>query len=128
MFYKRRKDLEIKGIESIWIEKIHNHKSILFRLFYRPANADGQCFSNIENSISTAIDTGISDIIITGDFNFNYQNAQARRKIDMLCTQFSLNQQIDQPTHYTEQSSSLIDIILVSNKDNLLFSGVGDLS
>ena len=126
IFYKRRNDLEIKGIESIWIEIIHNHKSILFGLFYRPPNADGQCFSNIEDSISLAIDTVISDIIITGDFNFNYQNVQARRKIDMLCTQFSLHQQIDQPTHYTEQSSSLIDIILVSNKDNLLFSGVGD--
>ena len=44
----------------------------------------------------------------------------------MLCTQFSLYQPIDQPTHYTEHSSSLIDIILVSNKDNLMFSGVGD--
>ena len=89
-------------------------------------NANGQYFTNIEDSNSLAIDTGISNIIVTGDFNFNYLNAQARRKIDMLCTQFSLHQPIDQPTHYTEHSSSLIDIILVSNKENLMFSGVGD--
>ena len=56
----------------------------------------------------------------------NFLNVQTRRKIDTLCTQFSLHQPIDQPTHYTEHSSSLIDIILVSNKDNLMFSGVGD--
>ena len=126
IFYKRRMDLEIRGVESIWIEVIHNHRSILYGLFYRPPNANGQYFTNIEDSISLAIDTGISNIIITGDFNFNYLNAQARRKIDMLCTQFSLHQPIDQPTHYTEHSSSLIDIILVSNKENLMFSGVGD--
>ena len=88
IFYKRRMDLEIRGVESIWIEVIHNHKSILYGLFYRPPNANGQYFTNIEDSISLAIDTGISNIIVTGDFNLNYLNAQARRKIDMLCTQF----------------------------------------
>ena len=117
IFYKRRNDLEIRGIESIWIELIHNHKSILFGLFYRPPNADGQYFSNIEDSISLAVDTGISDIIVTGDFNSNFFNAQSRRKIDMLCTKFSLHQTIDQPTHYTEHSSSLLDIVLISNND-----------
>ena len=39
IFYKRRNDLDIRGIESIWIEVIHNHQSILFGLFYRPPNA-----------------------------------------------------------------------------------------
>ena len=53
-------------------------------------------------------------------------NPQAKRKIDILCTQFSLHQAIKQPTYYTERSSSLIDIILVNNKDSLIFSGVGD--
>lgn len=90
IFYKRRDDLEIRGIESIWIEVINNHKSILFGLFYRPPNADAQYFSNIEDSISLAIDTGISNIIVTGDLNFNFLNVQARRKIDMLCTQNSI--------------------------------------
>ena len=124
--YKRRHDLELRGIESIWIELVHNHKSILYGLFYRPPNANAQYFLNIEDSVALAIDTGISDVIVTGDFNFNFFNSQSRRKIDSLCTQFSLYQSISQPTHYTEHSSSLIDVILISNKDNLLFSGVGD--
>ena len=124
--YKRRHDLELRGIESIWIELVHNHKSIFYGLFYRPPNANAQYFLNIEDSVALAIDTGISDVIVTGDFNFNFLNSQSRRKIDSLCTQFSLYQSISQPTHYTEHSSSLIDVILISNKDNLLFSGVGD--
>ena len=119
-------DLELRGIESIWIELVHNHKSIIYGLFYRPPNANAQYFLNIEDSVALAIDTGISDVIVTGDFNFNFLNSQSRRKIDSLCTQFSLYQSISQPTHYTEHSSSLIDVILISNKDNLLFSGVGD--
>ena len=35
-------------------------------------------------------------------------------------------QSIEQPTHYTVTSSSLIDILLVYNKDHLILSGVGD--
>ena len=48
------------------------------------------------------------------------------RKINSLCTQFSLYQSINQPIHFTEHSSSLIDILLVNNKDQLIVSGVGD--
>ena len=41
--------------------------------------------------------------------------------------QFSLNQSISQPTHLTEHFSSLIDIILLNNKENLILSGAADL-
>ena len=124
--YKRRKDLEIRGIECVWIEVANNNKRIMFGLFYRAPNSDANYLSSIEDSIALAVDTGIADIIITGDFDFNYLDLQSRRKIDSLCTQFSLFQTINQPTHFTEYSSSLIDIILVSNKDILILSGVGD--
>ena len=53
-------------------------------------------------------------------------NLQASRKINAVCTQFSLFQTVDEATHFTENSSSLIDLLLVSNKYNLLLSGVGD--
>ena len=72
------------------------------------------------------MDTGISVIIVTGDFNLNILNVRTSRKIEFLCSQFSFYQSVDQPTHFTEDSTSLIDIILVSNKDYLLLSGVGD--
>ena len=124
--YKRREDLEIRGIESIWIEVANKHKHILFGVFYRPPSADANYNLDIENSLYLADDTDISDIIVTGDFNLNVLNPQMSRKIDSLCTQFSLYQSINQPTHFTEHSSSLIDILLVNNKDQLTVSGVGD--
>ena len=124
--YKRRADLEISDTESIWIELINNHKHILFGLFYRPPNSDANYYTNIENSLALAVYTGLTDIIITGDLNLNLLNPQTSRKIYSLCTQFSLFQSITQPTHFTENSSSLIDVIFVTNKENLILSGVGE--
>ena len=48
------------------------------------------------------------------------------RKIESICSQFSLYQLIEEPTHFTEQSTSIIDLFFVTNKDNVVLSGVGD--
>ena len=126
LHYTRRRDIEPNGIECIWIEITLNHKRILFGLFYRPPSANAAYFSSIEDSIHLAIDTGIQDIIVTGDFNFNMSNEQLSVKVKDLCEQFSFEQVIEEPTHYTEHSSSLLDIILTNNTDHIILSGVGD--
>ena len=126
IYYKRRDDLEIRGIECIWIEVANHNKHILFALFYRPPNSNMSYPNDIKDSIALAVDTGISEIIITGDLNLNFLSSPTRRKIEALCTQYMLFQSITQPTHFTETSSSLIDVILVSNKDHLVITGVGD--
>ena len=38
---------------------------------------------------------------------------------------YNLSNIISEPTHFTESSSSLIDLFLVTNKNQLLVSGVG---
>ena len=124
--YTRRQDLELRGVECIWIELTLKHKHILFGVFYRPPNSEAVTFSAIEDSINLAVDSGVNDIIITGDFNLNMQNVQSARKITSLCEQLSLVQSIEEPTHFTETSSSLIDLLLVNNNEHLILSGVGD--
>ena len=52
--------------------------------------------------------------------------SQYARKINSLCQQFYLYQSISEPTYFTENSISLIDLLQVSNKDRIIFSGVGD--
>ena len=47
-------------------------------------------------------------------------------KINNICRQYDLHQIINEHTHFTERSSSLIDIILTSNPNSILLSGVGD--
>ena len=126
IYYKRRLDLEPRGIECIWIELVLKHKHILFGLFYRPLNSDLNYYSTMEDSIHLAVDTGINDIIITGDFNINMYNPQSARKINDFCNQFSLTQVVNEPTHFTEHSSTLIDLMLVSNPNHVILNGVGD--
>ncbi|MCG7879453.1 MAG: reverse transcriptase domain-containing protein [Candidatus Thiodiazotropha taylori] len=126
LYYKRRDDLEIHNVESIWIEIANSHKRILVGLFYRPPNSTSQLFSNIEDSIGLAVDTGINDIIVTGDFNLNVYNNVALRKIESICSQFSLYQSINEPTHFTEHSSSIIDLLFSSNRESLIVSGAGE--
>ena len=67
-----------------------------------------------------------SDIIITVDFNLNMYNSQSSRKTNDLCHQFSLTQVVNGPTHFTEHSSSLIDLMLVSNPNHVILNDVGD--
>ena len=124
--YTRRNDLEPLNIECIWIEIQLKQTRILFGLFYRPPNSDALYLSAIEDSISLALDTQISNIIVTGDFNLNVLNPHTSNKISDICTQFSLYQTITEPTHFTEHSSSLIDVVFTSDNSNILYSGVLD--
>ena len=78
----RRLDLEILNTEYIWIEVCIQTKRILIGTSYRSPNSDQTVLSNIENSIGLAIDTGISDIIIQSDFNFDLCNSATARKVD----------------------------------------------
>ena len=125
--YKRRYDLELNRLENIWVEiKLSTSRNVLYGVFYRPPNADSVYNSLIENSVSLAVDTGISDIIIIGDFNWNSLHNQSKSKIESICNQFNLVQCIEEPTHFTENSSSIIDLLFVTNKDSILTSGVGE--
>ena len=54
--------------------------------------------------------TNISDIIITGDFNFNMAQ-NALNKMSELILEYNLTQLISEPTHVTEHSSSILDLI-----------------
>ena len=95
-------------------------------LFYRPPSTNRAVDALIEDSFSLAFDSGVQDIIVVGDFNYNPSNRHLSKILQSLCNQFSLTQCIEEPTHFTENSASIIDIILVKNKNLLVNSGVGD--
>ncbi|MCG8113032.1 MAG: reverse transcriptase domain-containing protein [Candidatus Thiodiazotropha taylori] len=122
----RRNDLELPNIECIWIELRINGKKQLIGTFYRPPNSTNAVWSSIEDSIGQAFDTNIRNILVTGDFNFDILKQPANKKIKDICQQFSLFQLINEPTNYTESSSSIIDLFLTGNKNNILLSGVGE--
>ena len=47
-------------------------------------------------------------------------------KVKDLMQEYSMKQLITEPTNFTEHSSTLIDVILVRNTNNILTSGVLD--
>ena len=86
----------MKEVECIWIQiKLCNNKNILHGTFYRPPNSNLHYTSLLEDSISLAIDSNITDVVITGDFNLNYLNAASYRKINVLCNQYNMSQLIE---------------------------------
>lgn len=122
---KQRQDLEINGLEAKWVEIIVKSRKILIGAFYRPPNSTVDYFNLILESIDRAFNTNITDIIITGDFNYD-MSTNVNNKIRDLMLQFHLTQLIADSTNFTENSSSLIDLFLVRNLSNVLFSGVLD--
>ena len=80
-FYSRRRDyLELRNVECVWVEILIKNKPVLIETFYRPPNSNASVLSDIETSIHLAHDTGIKDIIITGDFNLDLLKQNTRKK------------------------------------------------
>ena len=111
---KRRKYLEIIGLESVWVEVSIKSKKVLEGGFYRPPNSNVAYFNLILESVDRAYNTNIHDIIITGDFNYNMLLNNKNKMSDLLL-QFNLTQLITDETHFTETSASQIDLIMVRN-------------
>ena len=126
MYSRRRPDLELPDVECVWLELNSHHRKFLIGTFHRPPNSSAEILSLIEDSIGLAFDTNVNNIFITGDFNLDILKNSSNQKVRDICQHFSLKQLITEPTHYTESSSSTIDLVFTSNKTNILSSGVGD--
>lgn len=119
----RRNDLELGGLECIWIEIKTKQDIYLIGTFYRPPNSDNNYWNLIEQSIDLAVDTKIKSIIITGDFNENQLNINNNKVKDILSL-YDLHQLITVPTSITENSETLIDLLITNNTQNVIYSNV----
>ena len=72
------------------------------------------------------MDNDVTDVIVTGDFNLNFLDSASRNKLSAIVNQYSVRQIIDEPTHFTETSSSIIEFFFTRNPDNVIVSGVGE--
>ena len=66
----------------------------------------------------------INDHVIFGDFKCDLMKSASMNKINSIALSYNLHQLIDEAPHYTENSSSLIDLIFVSKPENVLYSDV----
>jgi hypothetical protein len=121
----RRPDLEVNGIEAIWIQIKINGNKVLYGTFYVPPKSNTDSWNKVENSIESAVnDDSIDYVIVTGDFNDNQLDVN-NVKMRNISMQYSLQQLVEDPTNFTEHSSSLIDLILTNDVNFVPYAGVG---
>ena len=53
----RRHDLEVRGVECVWIELHLKNSHYLIGTFYRPPNSHTDLWDLIDHSIELAVDT-----------------------------------------------------------------------
>ena len=87
---------------------------------YRPPNSGSDYKDLIEQTFDNLCDTHITDLVILGDL----LKPMYANRIHNLTNSYNLHQLIDEPTHYTENSSSLLDLAIVSKPENVVYIGV----
>ena len=115
--------------ESIWIKlKISNH-SIIIASIYRPPSSNVHYYECILEDIGKAYSTG-SELILMGDFNYDVFSDKSFviDKIRHISSFFALEQIISEPSGVVETSSTLIDLIFVSNSLKVISSEVINIS
>ena len=111
-------ELDVPGLEAIWVKVNNGIRNILIGVFYREPRSRKAYWDKIEESIEQAKLTGIPDLFIMGDLNDN--QLQPRSKLLKMSKEFHLEQLIKEPTH----KRALIDVILTSSPDMVERSGV----
>ena len=110
--FVERKDLIVPNLEAIWAEVMLSNKKVLIGTFYlHPRFSDWHL---VEYIIEQATQI-CPNLILLGDFNQNLLDPTKSKNITSIINSFGLNQIIDSPTRITQYSTSLIDLILVSD-------------
>ena len=71
LFCKPRPDLQVNGLEAVWVETKINQESLLVGSLYRPPNSSVNYWELISDSIRKA-NNCVVKIIILGDFNTDF--------------------------------------------------------
>jgi len=78
----RRHDLELPGLEALWVELSIQHKKFLIGGFYRPPSANNEYWSLLEESIDRAHTSIDTSVLITGDFKYKCSKHQLGQNIE----------------------------------------------
>lgn len=101
-----------KTVEQMWISTTVNGKKVAIGTAYRPPWFDVELFLDaITDSINSF--SCCDSLIVLGDFNINVLDSADNKTIKLLTTLQCLNlaQVVTTPTHFTDNSQTLIDIV-----------------
>ena len=93
---KRRIDLEVSQIESIWVEvSLTNSKPFLICSVYQPPNACAEWIDLFEEELSLAQTTGL-DYLVMGDINIDYKHCSNSKWANLINCLTFLNSLLSQ--------------------------------
>ena len=118
------------NIESQWISiKQKNSKPILIGNVYRPPQGDIDEFIHVLENIFTTVDLNKIELYIMGDVNidFNDKKDAATKKIISLIKPYGLSQLIKQPTRFSRDKDSILDVF-ITNSGSIRNVGVCDVN
>ena len=120
-----RNDLQVNGVEAVWVELHVCQRKLLVGGIYRPPNSNNTQWLNMEHSLDQAFNQHIDNILVAGDFNINI-NSNPSNRMCRLIDALNSEQLINSPTHYTEHSHSLIDLMFIKHSTQVISSFVTD--
>ncbi|XP_051950049.1 uncharacterized protein LOC127620831 [Xyrauchen texanus] len=131
--YNPRTDLHEKGLESAWIELLlPKTKPIIICVCYRPPKQT-DFYELFEMFFCRSNVCMENECIIRpmGDFNTNVLQPRTnslKESLSTICKVSGLQQLITEPTRVSVNSQTLLDLILVSERENISQSGVLDIA
>ena len=99
------------SIELVFTELQLKHGKILLGLYYPPSSAP-RSFSELESALASIPPASLKSAILLGDFKINLLLPD-NQELTSVLSAFHLTQVVDQPTHVTANSSSLIDHVYI---------------
>ena len=126
--WHRRYDVELDDIECVWVELLFKKsKSVLLGNIYRPPDTSDYLPSDFNEKFKTMM-TDVSyeekEIIILGDLNCDYTRRQKNRTLKAIISGFGCCQKVEEPTRITNESKTLIDVILTNIPQNIAKTAV----
>ena len=119
--FSRRDDLESANVESMWFELFTMQSCILVNITYRSERQrDPNFLTLFDDMLKTAMDENVN-IISLGDLNKNVVVNLPACVFDIL-TVNGLTNLIVNPTHFSGNSKTLIDPILVTDSMHVIDS------
>ena len=111
-----RNDRQRNGVEV----EIHVcQRKLLVSGIYRPPNSNNTQWLNMEHSLDQAFNQHIDNILVAGDYNSNI-NSNPSNRMSRLKDSLNSEQLINLPTHFTERSSSLIELMFIKQSTQIL--------
>ena len=108
-------------IEMIKAEISVRSDTVTLLGIYRPPSADASVIDSLHLFISNLKPKNLANLIICGDFNIdpNIPSGSLQSTLSQLMLDFNLTQTVSEPTRIGPNSSSTIDLVLLSNHYSL---------